>query len=491
MIHSQICITDGDNRFKYYVEYQDDTQYVGDIYSFQKTESEGLFARKGSTNLQRDGNSWNRLDPIEPIKELVNESSLNIYFPQFSVETYDISSCYIISAYTFINGIRIQLCSYEISRDDALAIPGNKKIKSTDYHEFINVKFPDPWYLCYSDMWKEWRDSLLSHYVTEEINNEGSLLYIELIPVDLQTGNNIETWSERPDYNSGSCSIPLSSNIDDTLHVDCKPIIKSKQGPTIDIKVSFNKEYNNDIVEYFKETYRWDVSALKTRFEIVMGDKNGIYNTWWSSDCGEREFPLEHIYTKSDLHIDNWNNWRPGLTLIGTYQLLDDDGYEQFSLMSKPYPMTMEIFKYFIKTEMHESDKLVEFLNLDYIDMQSYKVDVVNKINKQVIQVNKPDDYKANILKPIFVRSYELSSLKFHPKVTESVCIDLNTYRQKVKTFYLKLEDTEFVELGRTPSGVVFKIVGNNLPNKKPQGVFYILNEDHELVVTGNYIYEE
>ena len=36
---------------------------------------------------------------------------------------------------------------------------------------------------------------------------------------------------------------------------------------------------------------------------------------------------------------------------------------------------------------------------------------------------------------------------------------------------------------------VIFKIIGNNLPKTKTEGIYYILNEDSELITNGNYKY--
>ena len=123
--------------------------------------------------------------------------------------------------------------------------------------------------------------------------------------------------------------------------------------------------------------------------------------------------------------------------------------------------------------------------------MNNYTINAVNKVQQNIIQMERPDDYKANIIKPIFFRARELGGLVIHPAVTEQISINLDQYKSKVSRFMLKVEDTTFVEFGRTASGVVFKIVGVNLPNKKTSGLYYILDQDGELVTTGQYIYEQ
>lgn len=123
--------------------------------------------------------------------------------------------------------------------------------------------------------------------------------------------------------------------------------------------------------------------------------------------------------------------------------------------------------------------------------MNNYTVNAVNKIEKKIVQIEKPNDYKSNLIKPVYFRVRELSSLVIHPAVTENVCINLDAYRSQVDTFYIQIEDAVFVERARTNTGIIFKIVGANLKNEVGQGTFYILNQDKELVITGKYRYEQ
>jgi hypothetical protein len=42
-----------------------------------------------------------------------------------------------------------------------------------------------------------------------------------------------------------------------------------------------------------------------------------------------------------------------------------------------------------------------------------------------------------------------------------------------------------FYEIGRINSGIIFKVIGTNLP--AIDGIYYILNGEGELVTTGKY----
>jgi hypothetical protein len=74
--------------------------------------------------------------------------------------------------------------------------------------------------------------------------------------------------------------------------------------------------------------------------------------------------------------------------------------------------------------------------------------------------------------------------------VTENICINLDAYKSSVDRFYIKIEGTSYSEVGRTESGVIFKVQGSLLPGTVTSGTYYILNEDADLVTTGKYKYE-
>ena len=123
--------------------------------------------------------------------------------------------------------------------------------------------------------------------------------------------------------------------------------------------------------------------------------------------------------------------------------------------------------------------------------MNEYNVSVVNKIQKQVVQINRPEDYKSNIVRPVFIRTEPLGDITIHPAVSENIAINLNKYKSKVDLFYIRIEGVDFIEIGRTPTSVVFSIDGNLLPNENTEGIAYILDENFKLVITTHYKYEQ
>lgn len=123
--------------------------------------------------------------------------------------------------------------------------------------------------------------------------------------------------------------------------------------------------------------------------------------------------------------------------------------------------------------------------------MINYNVSVVNKIYKDIVTINRPDDYKANIIRPVFITTSPLGKLTIHPAVTENIAINLNQYKANVDIFYLRIEGVDFIEIGRTNTAVIFTVDGHLLPNEKTEGLAYILNEKYEMVTSSQYTYEQ
>ena len=114
---------------------------------------------------------------------------------------------------------------------------------------------------------------------------------------------------------------------------------------------------------------------------------------------------------------------------------------------------------------------------------------VINKIENKVVQLERPDNSKSNIIQPVFFKVKDTEKLTLHPAVTENICINLDDYKSKVKSFKLQIEGKIFDQIGVNQYGVLFKITGAMLPNEIKTGTYYILNENKVLVTTGKYNY--
>lgn len=71
--------------------------------------------------------------------------------------------------------------------------------------------------------------------------------------------------------------------------------------------------------------------------------------------------------------------------------------------------------------------------------------------------------------------------------VNENISINLDDYKSKVDKFTLLIDGCKFNQIGSNNYGILFKITANTLPSTSINGIYYILDENMELVTTGKY----
>lgn len=465
--------------FKYLVEYEDDVAYTDRNFTYDYTEDEVQFTHSDYDNLQQQTNIWVPVtnNRVRFIPKYVNLSSINLYFPQYSVETYIQNSIYSICISTFVAGKKVILGSYLIDRKSVLAAKAVKHYKDESYYEYVNLKFIDPWYLTYADEWDEFRKRVCGE--STATNGTGSILNVELQPLEDLTSYYTKLRNYEGSYNS----ILLGSRDSDFLQGKM-----SLDAGKLTVSCILNQTYIQgemyDLRTYLRETY--NISSYDhINYDIVLKDKDDIYQHVSVNGDMRIQVDLSRDLTNVDStwSITDWSYWKPGLSLSCIIRIMRDSEDEYFMIKANELSITQDDYKYFIQKSVPKS------VILDYVDMYNYNVNIVNKVEKKVINIDRPEDYKANILKPIFIQTSAADSIIVHPLVTENLCINLNGFKSSVSTFYLKIEGVNFPEIGRTSTGVVFSVAGNKLPNEEPTGLFYVLNEDFELVTTGKYTY--
>ena len=493
MKFTSINISNNDHKFKYIIEYNDNEEYVDDscfytinddVINFYEEEDD-CWIKNNSVFTKINKEDLNK--KYDYIPKYINVSSINLYFPEYSIETYERGIKYALTINTWINNKIIYLGTYIINRSDSEAADTIKKIYNNTYYEKVNVRFIDPWFLNYSDDWKDWRyivcDSKIENNI--ELNNNGSILNFTLHAVVEQDGRYIVF----DKYIGGQNSINLKDNVENNLKYNIS-LNHSTYGMYFDGQISFNKVYEQNIngfKEYLKETY--DIDNFNIQFEFYIQDNTDLYDYFvidkQDISCRlnksqiNREYPEEYRYTSWDEYID-------GMYINSTINILDENGDAIITVMSNEIPLTQEVYKYMIFTGENNLSKI----KLNLIDMNVININTVNKIQKNIVQLDRPKDYKSNITKPVYYRVRELSHLVVHPAVTENICLNLDKYKYLADSFILKIEGINFVEHSRTSNGVIFKIIGNKLPNATQNGTYYILNQDSELISTGKYTYE-
>lgn len=485
MNYTNINIKSDDKTFKYIVEYFDDPTVKMQSIRYTENEFGYFFFDEEQQNVLHQKNYWTKIEKEQTqesssFPQTYHISSFDLYFPRFSVDTYQRNVYYVLTLNTWINNTCVYLGSYLIDRKNAIACSrGVRKFLNDEYYEYVRVNTVDPFYLIYSDEWKDFRVDFCGEDEIEGVqkNNSASNINVTLTPVKLVNG----VWIKLDGYDSSQSAIVINNDNDNNYLVPKLQFDNTDGFPEFGCNLVFNNVYEGDLENYLLETYQIAVDEnFKMKYCFVIGDKENPYKY------------VEHIYdnaqtssvfTLNEFIFDGWQDYIEGM-YANVFVIIQKEDEDILVLTSNRVFITQEEFKYFMK--MTEGVFEIRQVNLDSLNMEINNFNVVNVIENKVVSVERPNDYKANIIKPVFVKVQEMDQIRLHNSVTENIVINLDAYKNKVNSFILKVGDTNHYEIGRINSGIVFKVVGNSLPEE--DGIYYILNEDGELVTTGKYI---
>lgn len=507
MTRTNINIIHEDHKYNYLIEYIQDSLHI-DMNNIEYIKNDYLNRLDivSTSDYIYHENNWYNKDSwrdfidgdydSEYLPENYDKSIIRVNFPEFSPEIYDKNIYYMLNINTWINGKYIYLGSKLFNRFNSLANEEMIRFDSNKYFEYVEFDIIDPFDIQYGDNWKNFRINVCGERENgegETINNTGAQLCFSLYIIE-ESGEN--EWIKNNSYTGGQNSINITTNDSDYLTLNQSIEFNPSDGLVIRQKLNFNKIYDGDLYNYLKETYLIDVHSLK--YALVVKDDNRIYyglNEDGEENVTKTEFKITEKFTKADISFNGWqdwqlweNTWNTNVSFASSVTFYDEDGRKLLYIISNEIPLTKEIYKYLVNDIDNEEYK---YIDLNDLDMEVKNFNVVNKIVNQIVQFDKPEDSKSNIIQPVFFRTRELQDLIIHPKVTENICINLDSYKSKVEVFSIQIEDCNFKQIGSNAYGIIFKIIGKNLANKKPAGVYYILNENNELVTTGKYTYEQ
>lgn len=421
------------------------------------------------------------------IPKTYDYGEIDLYFPIHNIESYDFQGFYALTATVWIAGKSIVLGSWIIKKSDVLAADKIIKYGDQTYYEKISLTIPDPYSMVYSDEWRDFRTKVCHENFENgyEYNNTGTNLYLTLHPIQKDGLNYIK----HSIFTGGQNSINISRNDNDYLNLHISSNTSNKlnpaERPAIQFELGFNDIYNHNLVDYMKETYHVDIFSIQ--YELVIGNENDIYNV-----LRKISKDTNCVFTKDVISADNfknWNGWKEGIYFRGAANIIDSEGESIVYILSNQIPLTSELYKYFIGTDdFIVNGYKINNVNLKNVNMEYLNINAINKIENKITQTTTPNN-KTSIVVPVFFRATEVSDIMIHSEVTETICINLDTYKSKVDSFIVQLEGIKFVEIGRTSAGVLFKIIGQKLPKKTPEGTYYVLNQNSELVTTGKYRY--
>lgn len=505
VLKTNINIQRGRQKLKYGVEYVDNPWTTDLSFAEWQTvaDQDGdafQFVISSAENCTRNVNMWsNCIYGYGNTSEMPNHidvSSFDIFFPQHSVETYVNNNYYIAEFTTYVNGDKIILGCFLLDRRDAVAYPGIKMINGERYYEYIRVRVIDPWNITYSDEWEDFRQNICGE--PDNINNTGSLVHIAINPVYWDG----DRWAKHSGFVGGSNSLLISDRVNDYL----APVLSFDSSiefpdPSVWVKFRYNDVYDT-LADYIHETYQIS-GTIDARTSVVLHDGENVYD-WWAFAGTPDEHRLDLWSTDQIIRFDGWtytdddgntvNNWRPGLMFTAYFTIYNDDE-PAVSVASNNLPLTMDAFSKLITRPSGipsavdtEAMEAAHIFDISINGQTMTDINIVNKINKNIVNIQRPDAHRNSIARPVFVKVRDnTTDIQVHPSVTENIGVNLQKYKSQVKLFTMKVAGFEFPEIGRIGANVVFKLNAGTLPEDLAPGLYYILDDNKELVTFGNY----
>ena len=446
-----------------------------------------LYRDTSAPVLVRNVNNWD-YEEIEGTPIQLPHSTVRLYFPQYSADTFDNKTIYVLSLSTYVHGTELRLGDFEIRRKDALACSPIRFDGMDEYYEYIDVLIADPYSIHFSQDAASLRELL---GVGEDEDDNSSLLHVVLHVVE----ENGSGYIPGHEWGSGQNSLFISDSDDIDLKLSYVP-----EENAVNLNISYKGEGDVSLSEYIKNTYNCDYTIGMCDYVIM--DENNVYFEESSSyyivlDTFDESYDFSFSIRTSDLDPDenqtfvgnifkSWDDWKEGLYFAGSVSFVtNEDEIPFISVISNKVPITREIFAMMIRDENVPLN-----IDLDSVEMIDVNLTAINKINKIVNNpVTPTDSTKNHLIQPVFYQTREITNVVIHPAVTENISINLDSYKSQVDRFKVQLEGVTFNEIGRTGKGVLFKIVGSMLPKNTNEGTIYILDQNNELVTSGKYNY--
>ena len=475
-----------DQTFTYLIEYIKDNTISYNDTSKYLVDNDVIHLFSENIKHYRKQNDWysvlnedNYL--IDTIPQDVEYSKIRVYIPNHSISTYSRGVKYVLTLNTWIADKKIDLGSYVFSPTDSVASNGPIKKGNNEFHEYVEFDIIDPFSVIYSNDWNDFRLNVCKE--VKNTNNTCSLLNVSLFVVNEVD----ERYMMHPQYTGGFTTFNILDNSDLKLTINT-----SLEPLGLECNILFNKVYDW-LLEYFSETYNlvtnfnniFIQTVIKNKEEVIIGPtvkvappvnpENGILKMYITKN---------ELFRNFEEFFSSWNVFEEGWSFVSSLNVIDSrdtvnvvDDIENLSIVSNELPITQDIFSIFVN---NGAEKII-----DIEDMEIKTYNVVNKIENTVMQIDRPNESKSNIIQPVFFKVKELEMLTLHPVVVENICINLDEYKSKVNKFVLQIDGCKFEQIGANSYGILFKIPANVINSNS--GTYYVLNEEYELVTTGKY----
>jgi hypothetical protein len=507
---TNINIYSTDNQYRYIFEYEANADYslqnpwkytrgIEGVVNDNLSNKDDISFWAGDVKWLKHYNNWDYITDkprTDYIPTDVKTGKIKLYLPLHSLNTYYPYTLYMLDVSTFIHGHNIILGSFLVNIGESLACEQPVKFYNDWYYEYLEFEILDPTDIMYSDNWKEFRFKVCDEPAFDKsgINSEGSILNFSLHPVEsVSTG-----WQKRHigvggqnslnlfDTNKGKLNVHLSHNMGESFDHNCDPAFH--------INVTFNEYFEDDLIEYIKETY--GITNFKICFDFIMRDDDDLY-AYIRQIMEPNQLSL--TITRDDIYKANnnfygWEGYDHGIIAKAYFYLLYGEEY-QYNLvfLSNILPITPDIYKYIVNKNLFQSNgRIINNVNLNDVDMNVLNINVVNKTeiinNTDNNNLSMISDRRPEVIQPVFYTTTNSELVNIHTNVNETICINLDRYKHLVKRFVLYMGGKYFNEVGRTKSGILFKITAGEITaTDSSEKIYYILDQDKNLISRGKY----
>lgn len=377
-----------------------------------------------------------------------------MYLPDFGPEAFDADVYYRIKIWHWENN------KFKKTDVDTLLHPKDSiactpfRFEANEYNEFVPVN---------------WELDVDSQTLPENCSND-TRFYIAVIP----WVGSINDGRPNMDFIGAQNSFNNTSDFNLSLAQD----IESNK-----LKISVFRYGEHVNIEQLKsevgEMYKID--NIQSKVVVYLADDENVWGSQQSEDI-ENGVIITDLPMRWD-SLDKNSEWCDGMRLFGWLRFYHEEGGTKINLIgfkTNNLLVSQDMWAYWRGG--------AEKINGDFT-MRNFP-STINKTVQQITNISTTTSSKSGIVQPVFIRVRDVGDIVVHPAVTENICINLDAYKSAVDKFFIQIEGSVFPEIGRNSSGVVFKVIGNNLTGTVSAGVYYVLNENSELVTTGNYQYE-
>lgn len=469
-----------DNHFRIIRRINDDRIARYELVDNDYQQSMYLVSYDGNEIIYKDINNYYRTHDVDTIDfasdtTLIQSNIVRVYLPDMNPSRYNKRLNYYISATTRIGRRNIILYSNVITANDFIASERLHTIGQHIYSNYYEFEILSPFELFFNSGYDDFRRTYC--YNSQNITNDSTpIVTITIYTVD-------DVYYDKQEYHNslsfGSGSSILIPDDYSNMNMDITAVLsfdKLKFNSTL----RFNRTIYNSIEEYFLKNYNMNINRITKELTIL--DDDNIYRMFqWNhdlrSDINDDDRVDFNITDKTpfdmcdnseqwadyDINIyrqqpfDGWNDFRDGMYAQCIYKVYSDDIPKMYIKSNRVY-ITQDEYRFIINNP--------EIINLNDIDMNVENVKITNRIENNVIQIQRPDDYKTNLIKPVFYKAYSADTIvimrdsKVGGTLKQYISIELpsNVSMNATKLFTLKINGQSFTEVARQMNHIIFLI---------------------------------